>query len=455
MRTRMRILLQLIMDLILLNLAGPLVSSVTTKSTQALFSYDGKVFILINAAWVTSYIIFIDDLSYFKTIKYMIGKMASTFVLFIALLCSGLIFERFNNFSNQILFGTIALFFVFKLVTNLLIFYFAPTTNKANMRPAIIIGNNSIGIELYHYFTKNTYLGLEPLGILNISQEKTSNKYLIGSVDDFQQIYDRRPFQDVLIALPLSEKTYIKRIIDYAERNGVRPHIAPNYFGIIDKTFQVQTLGNVSFLTYRNLPLDRYPNRFWKRAFDILFASVVLVALSPFLVLIAIMIKLDSRGPVFYRPIRLGVNSEPFSLYKFRSMKYSTDPEENDSSTVEKDSRITEIGKFLRRFNLDELPQLINVIKNEMSVIGPRPHRLSLNRSLQYKIKGYRVRHLVKPGISGWAQVNGYRGPIESKIQYTGRTLHDLWYLEHWNFWLDLYIIFLTVFSRKAYKNAF
>ncbi|HMH32161.1 MAG TPA: exopolysaccharide biosynthesis polyprenyl glycosylphosphotransferase [Puia sp.] len=456
MRTRERILLQLIIDLIFLNLSAVIVAVASAKGIPALFVYEGKVFLLMNLAWVFSYIIFIDDLSYFKSkIKYMIGKMARTFLFFMAALFSGILLKRFNHFSNQLLFGTIALFFAVKLLVNFWIFFFSSVRNKPNMRAAIIVGNNPIGIELYHYFLRNSYLALEPIGILDIEQTKIPNHYLLGTIDDFQETYDKQLFQDVLIALPLTEKAHIKKIIDLAERNGVRPHIVPNYLGVIDKTFQVQTLGNVSFLSYRNLPLDRYPNRFWKRAFDILFASIALLLISPFLVLIAIMIKLDSKGPVFYKPIRLGVNSLPFSLFKFRTMKYSIDNGGDDSSTVEKDARITRVGRFLRKLNLDELPQLMNVLKNEMSIVGPRPHRVSLNQSLQHKIKAYRVRHLVKPGITGWAQVNGYRGPLDSKIQYTGRTLHDLWYLEHWNFWFDLYIILLTVFSKKAYKNAF
>jgi len=366
-----------------------------------------------------------------------------------------MIAKDLTDLSHDLLFGTIALFFVFKLLMNLWLFDLSPIRNKPNMRPAIIIGHNSIGIDLYNYFQKNTYLALDPIGILDSMPAKAPSKYLLGCIEDFQKVYDNKPFQDVLIALPLSEKTSIKKVIDYAEKNGVRPHIVPNYFGIIDKAFQVQTLGNVPTLTYRSLPLDRYPNRFWKRAFDLTFCSIVLLLASPFLLLIAIAIKLDSRGPVFYRPMRLGVNSDPFRLYKFRSMKYSTDEVRNDYSTVKEDGRITRVGKIIRKYNLDELPQLINVLKNEMSIVGPRPHRLSLNKSLQHKMKAYRVRHLVKPGISGWAQVNGYRGPMENRHQYAGRTLHDLWYLEHWSFGLDVYIIFLTVFSRKAYKNAF
>lgn len=456
MRTRMLILLLLALDLVLLNLSAILNAFVSAPGISVLWAYDGTLLILMNIAWTVSYIIFIDDLSYFKSkLKYMTNRMARTSVLFIALLFSLLIIKRFYTFSHQILFGTIILFLLFKLIVSLWIFYFSPIRNKPNMRPLIIIGNNPVGLEIYNYFLKHTHLALNPLGILDDGFSPSSNGHLIGSIDDFQKIYDKQKFQDVLIALPLSEKVYIKKIIDDAERNGVRPHLFPNYFGIVDRTFQSQTLGNLSLLSYRALPLDRYPNRFWKRAFDLLFASIVLLILSPFLILIAIIIKLDSKGPIFYRPVRLGVNSDPFRVYKFRSMKVSADPEKNDFSTVKKDPRITRAGRFLRKLNLDEMPQLINVLKNEMSIVGPRPHRLSLNKSLQGKVKAYRVRHLVKPGITGWAQVNGYRGPMENRIQYSGRTLHDLWYLEHWNFGLDLYIIFLTVFSKKAYKNAF
>ncbi len=467
MRTRVRILLQLIIDLIWLNLSAMIVAIGDAEGIGRIFSYNGQVLIIINIAWVISYIIFIDDLASFKSnIRFMIGTTARRFVLFIAILFVTLVAKNLSNFSHNILFGTVLLFFVFKLLMNLWLFDLSPIRNKANMRPAIIVGNNPIGVELYHYFLRNTYLALDPIGILDncrahsngngqLNGTKISNKYLIGSIDDFQVIYDNKPFQDVLIALPLSEKAHIKQIIDFAEKNGVRPHIVPNYFGVIDKTFQVQTLGNIPLLTYRSLPLDRYPNRFWKRAFDIVFTVIALTIAAPFFILIAIAIKLDSKGPVFYRPMRLGVNSDPFRLYKFRSMKVVSDSAKNDYSTVKGDARITRVGKFIRKFNLDELPQLLNVLMNDMSIVGPRPHRLSLNKSLQDKMKAYRVRHLVKPGISGWAQVNGYRGPMENRLQYAGRTLHDLWYLEHWSFALDVYIIFLTVFSKKAYKNAF
>jgi putative colanic acid biosynthesis UDP-glucose lipid carrier transferase len=456
MRTRLRILLYFVLDLGLLNASAWIVSVLRAKNLSSLFSDQGKIILLINLAWLVSYLVFIDDVRQFKTrLRFMIQRLIRMFVLFIAILASGLILMRYYDFSHRILFGSIGIFFAFKLFVSLWTIYIARIDNQPNMRPAIIIGNNSIGISAFQYLQKHTHFGLQPLGILDFNLSSAPNNSLLGSFDDFQRIYDRQPFQDVLIALPLSENARIKMIIDRAERNGVRPHIIPNYFGLIDRAFHVETMGDLSFITYRRLPLDSYPNRFWKRAFDMTLALIALVLLLPILLLIALAIKLESRGPVFYRPVRLGVNSLPFTVYKFRSMRTTGGDKAKDSSTTVNDERITRVGKFLRKLNLDELPQLINVLNNEMSLVGPRPHRQSLNDSMQHKLKAYRVRHLVKPGITGWAQVNGYRGPMENRVQYAGRTLHDLWYLEHWSFWLDLYILLLTVISKKAYQNAF
>ena len=136
-------------------------------------------------------------------------------------------------------------------------------------------------------------------------------------------------------------------------------------------------------------------------------------------------------------------------------MKENDDPIHGSLSTTVNDNRVTRIGRIIRKTNLDELPQFINVLKNEMSVVGPRPHRTTLNRKFQETVSTYMVRQYIKPGITGWAQVNGWRGPTETKMQYMGRSLHDLWYIEHWSYWLDLYIIYLTIFGKNVRKNAF
>jgi len=253
----------------------------------------------------------------------------------------------------------------------------------------------------------------------------------------------------------MEESQKIKDFIHIAEKNGVKPRIVLNGYGVINRNFIIKALGQTPLLDIRNVPLHKYNNRFWKRAFDIAVSSVLLLLLTPVFAIIAIAIRLEGKGPIFYTPIRLGVNGQPFKLYKFRSMKENDDALGGTRSTVLNDERITRLGNFLRKSNLDELPQLYNVLINEMSIVGPRPHRVHLNKNLQEKMGTYMVRHFVKPGITGWAQIHGWRGPTETKLQYKGRTLHDLWYIENWSFGIDIYILFLTVFGKKTRKNAF
>ena len=158
---------------------------------------------------------------------------------------------------------------------------------------------------------------------------------------------------------------------------------------------------------------------------------------------------------MFYAPIRKGKDGKPFKCYKFRTMNTCDDPANGKRSTIQSDPRITRIGKYLRKYDIDEMPQFFNVLKGDMSVIGPRPHRVFLQDNFRKIVNDYMVRHYVKPGISGWAQVNGWRGPTKTVKQKKERVKHDLWYIENWSFWLDIKTIFLTVFSKKARINAF
>jgi putative colanic acid biosynthesis UDP-glucose lipid carrier transferase len=312
-----------------------------------------------------------------------------------------------------------------------------------------------LGNQLQDYFLQNKFLGIRPLGILSEVPTQPGDTNVIGSVEDFQAIFDKSHFEDAFIAIPLSSADLITNLIAAAERNGVRSHLVPIFIGKQKVNFKSGNLGNIPLLEIHSFPLDTYANRFLKRAFDILFAFVLIILLIPIGLLIALAIKLKSKGPVLYKTYRLGVTGTPFMMFKFRTMKYDCTAASCDQSTVWNDERITPIGKILRRFSIDELPQLLNVLNNDMSVVGPRPHRLTLNKDFQQKMGHYMMRHTIKPGITGWAQVNGWRGPTNTKIQYWGRTLHDLWYIENWNFGLDIYIIFLTVFGKKSHKNAF
>jgi Undecaprenyl-phosphate glucose phosphotransferase len=218
-------------------------------------------------------------------------------------------------------------------------------------------------------------------------------------------------------------------------------------------TARIVELGKTITMQVLRPPLSQL-QKAAKRVFDVLVAAAGLVILAPLLSLVAIAIKLDSPGPVLFRQTRHGYNNETIKVFKFRSM---TRLEDGDAfvPAMRNDSRVTRVGAILRRTNIDELPQLINVLRGEMSLVGPRPHATAHNRMFEGKISVFSRRHVVKPGITGWAQVNGYRGFTETLEQMQQRVEHDLYYIDNWSFWLDLRIMVMTVFSKTAYTNAY
>ncbi len=320
-------------------------------------------------------------------------------------------------------------------------------------RKILIAGAGSVGRALQEYYQTHPFLGTV-VGFLDNYKEVTGKNQIIGTFDDFEKVIESRPIHELVITTSLHDEETIRKMINKAEHNGIRPSVVANYFTMFRRNFELQNFGGIPVVHIREVPLDNYVPRFWKRAFDLVFSTMVLVILSPVFLIIALAIKIESSGPVFYRPIRVGKYGSSIKVYKFRSMKHHSGPTP-DRSTVKNDDRITRVGRFLRKYSLDELPQFINVFQGDMSVVGPRPHRLDLERRFRQHIPTYAVRQYIKPGITGWAQVNGWRGPTETKHQYVGRTLHDLWYIEHWSFMLDLAIVFLTIFGKRTRENAF
>ena len=204
-------------------------------------------------------------------------------------------------------------------------------------------------------------------------------------------------------------------------------------------------------ISIRTEPLNVLSNRLIKRAFDIVLSLLLLILLSPIFLILGMMIKITSKGPVFFKQKRMGANNVEFDMYKFRSMTVQNPKESDTLWTTENDKRVTCIGRFMRKTNLDELPQLWNVLIGNMSLVGPRPEREHFVEKFKKEISHYKVRHLVKSGITGWAQVNGWRGDTS----IAKRVEHDIFYLENWSFWLDLKILWLTLFGRETNKNAY
>ncbi len=316
------------------------------------------------------------------------------------------------------------------------------------------MGAGNIGHSIEEFYVNNPDRGLI-IGYLDDVKLKSEKFNVLGTLKDFSTVIRKFEINDVIIALNSLDNKIIKEIINTAEYHGIRPRIVPDYYGLFNRNYEIEKLGDIPLVNIREVKLDYYSNRFWKRAFDLSFSIMAIVVCTPLFIVIAIAIKFESKGPVFYKPLREGKRGIRFEVFKFRSMTHNDDELAGTKSTVLNDKRITRVGRFLRKYSLDELPQLFNVFGNRMSIVGPRPHRINLNKEFQKNIYTHNVRQYIRPGITGWAQVNGWRGPTDSKLDYYARTLHDIWYIENWSFALDIYIIYLTIFGKKVRKNAF
>ncbi len=325
-----------------------------------------------------------------------------------------------------------------------------------NVRKALVVGAGRTGVSLDNYFTDTPDLGYKIIGFLDDHpKEDNLQKRILGPVSHIAEILKEIEVDEVFIALPTHLNDTIHYVVDKVDYYGIRVRLIPDYTSLLGRNYKSTCFGNIPIINIREISLDRLRLAFLKQVFDFVFSVVVLIMLAPLLVLLAIIIKLESPGPVLYCPIRMGQGGRPFKVYKFRSMFQNDAASGGKMSTQKNDTRITRVGQVIRKYSLDELPQFINVIKGDMSVVGPRPHRIFLNQVMQKEVDHYMVRHYLKPGITGWAQVNGWRGPTDTEEQRNNRTAHDLWYVENWTPLLDVKIIYLTIFGEKTFKTAF
>ncbi len=321
---------------------------------------------------------------------------------------------------------------------------FEPLTSVKDL---VIGGDSPAAEEIFRYCEDQTVRGYRFRGVF--TDEPLTGalaKQRVGDVEAVRAFVVQNKIDILYCALPGTRKQEITELMEFCERNTIRFRVIPSADSFIPvvKTSDLEFHGSVPVSKLRKEPLDRAVNRRLKRAFDILFsASVILFVFTWLFPLLAILIKLSSRGPVLFKQMRLGRDNQEFVCWKFRSMRMN---KEADSKQATKDDpRVTGIGRFLRRSNLDEMPQFINVLLGHMSVVGPRPHPLRLNEQYRDIIDKYMVRHFVRPGITGWAQVNGLRGETRTPELMERRVELDVWYLENWSFWLDLRIVVKTV----------
>ncbi len=330
-----------------------------------------------------------------------------------------------------------------------------------NLRNVLIIGAGKIGMDFYEAVKRNAHLGYNIIGFLDDEKKAYLNGEYLGKVKDLKLIIQNKPVDNVIIALPVSAEKKIKDVIKTCEMYAKRVRLIPDYFRYFKSKNNFSIIERFPVISFREEKLNKFQWITLKRTFDIFMSLLFIVTVSWWLFpVIALFIKIDSHGPVFFKQERWGKNNKKFFTHKFRTMYHPNnelDERGNFLQTVKNDPRITKVGRFLRNNSLDELPQFWNVFRGDMAIVGPRPHPTPLNIESQDTVDLYMFRHVVKPGITGWAQVNGFRGDTKSSDSaMQERIEHDLWYIENWSFWLDMEIIFLTVVrTLKGELKAF
>jgi len=325
-----------------------------------------------------------------------------------------------------------------------------------NAKNIIIVGAGKNGMELYQVIKTDLSYGFHVLGFFddNTILNDVIPNYL-GPISNIEAYVKNHDIDEIYCTIPGTNSEKISALLNFAEKNMIRFYIIPEFFRDIKKSMALEIMETIPLLTIRTEPLQSPYNRYLKRCFDIVFSTAVIILVYPFLYLIAgSLIKISSKGPILFKQKRTGLYGREFECYKFRTMHVNKDAD--SLQAIKDDPRTTTIGSFLRSTNLDEFPQFINVLKGEMSVVGPRPHMLRHTEQYSMLIDKYMVRHLVKPGITGWAQITGYRGETRTLEQMEGRVKRDVWYLENWSFFLDLKIIVVTIIQMfRGDSNAY
>lgn len=324
--------------------------------------------------------------------------------------------------------------------------------NNKNLKHILIVGDNDLAFTFANKINANPYLGFSISGILgrpeHVGQEVDGCK-IIGSFKDLDNVLEKNRFDRVVLAIPLKYYYKINELVESCEKVGIKAEIIPDYIRYFPAQPSVDMIEDIPIINIRYVPLDDAFNKFLKTISDYAIAIIAIIITSPIMVVTAIAIKLTSPGPIIFKQERIGYNSRPFMMYKFRSMRVQNPNEEKSEWTTRDDPRKTKVGDIIRRTSIDELPQFFNVLKGEMSVVGPRPERPYFVEQFKESVPKYMVKHQVKPGLTGWAQIHGCRGDtsITKRIEY------DIEYVENWHMGLDLGIMIKTVLKKNP--NAY
>ncbi|WP_315078293.1 undecaprenyl-phosphate glucose phosphotransferase [uncultured Clostridium sp.] len=434
------------------------------------------LFISMTLAYFIRFYIFSPETDYIKLIKYI----QFTFLIVPINLIIYNFLDLYHSFrttafkkefiqiikANTILTAILlSLLFVFRLVDIsrwvVVIFYFVNITLIAskrfilrqtlskmrskgmNLKHVIIIGAGEVANEYLNIINNNKSFGYSYSGYVANSSNFQGNK--LGDYNDLFAVLNKYNADEVVCALDIEDAKYLESIVSACEKSGTKISIIPFCYKYIPSKPYIDQLGSIPLINVRRIPLDNFGNAFMKRTIDILGSLGLIILTSPIMIVAALVIKCTSEGPIIFRQSRVGLNKNTFTMYKFRSMKVNS--EEQSGWSTNNDPRKTRFGAFIRKFSIDELPQFFNVLKGDMSLVGPRPEIPHFVDEFKNEIPLYMVKHQVKPGITGLAQINGFRGDtsIKKRIEY------DIHYIENWDILLDISILFKTAF--KGFKN--
>ncbi len=446
----------ILFDLFVLNVIYVLTEGFFDDRNQAQYTIRYfQCWVVLNWFWITlalmgcvyreKNILFFDS---------FLSRTMRIFAFWTSLIIVYFYMPRLAHLSRPVALTTTGLFF-FGLLFNRFLYLALRDWGKRKLyvnRKILILGYNSRAQKLASDLDREAF-GIQIVGFVDDTplESMTGTYPVYANLDTTLTLSKQLGVNEIYSTIMPENNLKMYDIMEQAEKEVIRFKVVADLCNLITKPVHIDFLRGVPILSLRREPLEEVVNRFNKRLFDIVVSGLITVFVLSWLVpLLSLLIYLESPGPVFFVQTRTGKSNKPFGCYKFRSMRL------NSEANYTHATRITRLGRFMRKTSLDEFPQFINVLKGQMSVVGPRPHMLQDTIGFSLMEEHYMTRQFLKPGITGWAQVNGYRGEITQLEQIQRRVEFDLWYLEHWSFWLDVKIVFLTVYNVfKGEENAF
>lgn len=449
--------LYLAFDLIILNIAIAIMLYISPILKESNIHDKNVQLLLLNMSAVITYSVFSRrNLYLHDSFSNRVKRISKRILIFgIVTFVLAHLFLPKNNFSQLFLLESTLIFYVGKLLFYYFLYSYLSFRREKGffVHRVLIIGLNEMGIFLRHLLDNNPMLGYEFVGY--VSDKIENDKDVLGHLDDLTKLVAENKIDFLFVTLSAyNDIKKSKELLAICNKIGVRLRFVPENQYWFKASMNMESVGSLVVFNPQEIPLDDLKARFFKRLFDVIFSLIVVVFIMSWLLpIIALLILIESRGPIFFVQERTGINNKTFKCLKFRSMTVSSDADTKQATKG--DARITNIGRFLRKSNLDEFPQFFNVLFGQMSIVGPRPHMLKHTDQYSELIDYYKVRHYVKPGITGWAQVSGYRGETDELWKMEKRVEYDMKYLENWSFMWDLRIVALTVVSKNARKNAY